>query len=403
MTKHAIQHHETESKFRYWKEVQDYIRIGDDYLKKVSQPNRNGGFDTVYTKRSKSTITDDFSREAIKYIKKYEGFVSVPSHTNYQQEISGFFNKYAKLSYEPKDGDFDHILQLLRHIFGEHLFFILDYFQLLYTRPQQRLPIILLESKERGTGKSTFGSLVCAMFQDNAIKLGNSDLDSLFNSIWIEKLSVVVDETSLEKNGIMQMLKRLSTETGKVTSNEKQKAQIQIEFIGKFVFMSNEEGKALPIEKGETRFAVFKVPTFSEKGTEEITDMEEKIKAEIPAFVYHLLNRKLYYPETSRMFFDLKVYQTQQLEEYFKNAYSPLAKTVINLVFDYFQHFSEINELKLSLRNIQNQLKNDVRSLERESLRKVVENELSIKQDVNKGLRTTTYYKARQAVNTHRK
>jgi hypothetical protein len=365
-------------------EVGNYVRIGDDYFKRVQQPNKNGGFDVVYLKRSKATIIDDHGRSAIAHIQKYEGFTCVPSHTEYQQEINGFFNKYAQLSYKPKDGEFDHILQLLEHIFSpEHLNFALDYLQLLYTKPTQRLPIILLESKERGTGKSTFGSLITAIFEDNAIKLGNSDFESSFNAIWIEKLAIVVDETSLAKNEVMQMLKRLSTETGKVTANEKNKIQSQIDFVGKFFFMSNEEGKALPIEKGENRFAVFKVPTFAERGLEEKPDMEQLVKAEIPAFIYHLLHRKLHHPETSRLYFAPAIYHTPQLALYFANSRSQLAKAVLAFIKDVFNHY-QTETVRYSLPQLQEQLKNRVRNLEREHLRKVLEHELGFKQSERK-------------------
>ncbi|MFN8353642.1 MAG: DUF5906 domain-containing protein [Spirosomataceae bacterium] len=389
-SKNQTQNTENEGKVKNFQELKNFIRVGDDYFKRVMQPDKSGKQYPVYLKRTKGTIIDDYGKSSLEYIKKYEGFVCVPSHINFQEEINGFFNEYAKLSYSPKEGEFKHILILIRHIFGEnHVEFALDYLQLLYTKPTQRLPILLLESKERGTGKSTFGNLVSAMFEDNAVKLGNSDFESDFNAIWIKRLAIIVDETSLDKRGIMQMIKRLSTETGKTTSNEKNKSQVQIDFIGKFFFMSNDEGKALPIEKGETRFAVFKVPTFQEKGIEEIMDMEVRIQSEIPAFVHYLNNRKLYHSEQSRMYFGFDVYQTEQLKLYFENSISPLAKAVKNLVRDTFLHFPEVNELKFALRHFQQQLKDSVRGIERERLRKVIEEELGIKQSEKQRF---TYY-----------
>ena len=41
------------------------------------------------------------------------------------------------------------------HIFGDQYELGLDYLQILYTMPQQKLPILLLVSEERNTGKST--------------------------------------------------------------------------------------------------------------------------------------------------------------------------------------------------------------------------------------------------------
>jgi len=360
-------------------ELKRYIRVGDKYMKEVFEPDKKGNLYRNYKERQRQTIKDDWDNGFLKAIKKYEGFCNVPSHTNYKQEIHGFFNEYCPLTHIPKEGDCCTILQILKHIFQDKFDFALDYFQLLYTQPTQRLPILLLESQERNTGKSSFGNLLLLLFQDNAIKLGNGDLESDFNAIWIKRLVVVIDETSLDKKGIMQMLKRLSTETGKTTSNEKNKAQTQTDFFGKFVFMSNEEGSALPIERGETRFAVFKVSTFSEKGISEINNIETFIKNEIPAFIHLLQNRKMVHKDTSRMYFSPDVYLTKELLAYYENSVSQIARAIKELVKDTFTMFPEQAELKFSLSNVVSELKYNVRNIEKEKVRKAIENELGLK------------------------
>ena len=260
-----------------------YIRVGDNYYKIVYRPDKEGKPYKDYLKLNKGTIIDDYTQGIIKYIAKYDDFCMVASHTDYQQVIRGFFNEYSELTHKPKEGKCDTILGIIQHVFGENYFeFALDYLQLLYTDPYQRLPILLLESQQKNTGKSTFANVVYKMFQDNAIKIGNNDLQSDFNSVWVKRLAIIVDETSLEKKGITQMLKRFSTETGKVTVNEKNKAQSEVDFFGKFIFVSNEEGKALFIERDDTRWAVFKVPTFAEKGINDDPLIDEKIDSEIP-------------------------------------------------------------------------------------------------------------------------
>ena len=248
----------------------------------------------------------------------------------------------------------------------------------MYTKPNQRLPIILLESKERGTGKSTFGDLLKLMFEDNAAKLGNSELESDFNAIWVKRLAIIVDETSLEKNGIMQMLKRFSTETGKVTVNEKNQAHKQIDFFGKFIFLSNEEGKALPIDKGETRFAVFKVPTFKEKRIEENPNIQADFVKEIPAFFHFLKNRELAFSEVSRMYFPMGAYHTEQLQYYYDNALTATGRAVKDLMADYFNFFQDETEIRLSIPNLCNELKNRFNYLDRPKLKKSLQDEFSL-------------------------
>jgi hypothetical protein len=357
-----------------------YIRVGNDYYKIIYRPNHTDKKYKELFKTIKGTIRDDCTGGVFVHIKKYEDFVIKASHTNYEKEIGGFYNRYHELKYKPKEGNCDTIIHTLTHIFGEsHLDFALDYLQIIYINPRQRLPIILLESNEKNTGKSTFGTLVWEMFGDNAVKIGNNDLQSDFNSVWVGRVAVIVDETELAKEGIMQMLKRFSTETGKVVINEKNKAQSEVEFIGKFIFMSNSEGKALPIEKGDTRFAVFKVPTFKSKGCAIDPNVVQKIIAEIPAFMHLLVNRTLVHKNNERMYFDTSVYHTKQLDLYNENSVSRLAISIKDLIKDTFVMFPDETELNFSVSNIIDELKGEVRNLARKEIKDAIEKELNIK------------------------
>lgn len=69
-------------------------------------------------------------------------------------------------------------MDFMRHIFGEQLSVGLDYLQLLYTKPLQRLPILLFVSKERNTGKTTFLNLLKAIFGANMTFNTNEDFRS---------------------------------------------------------------------------------------------------------------------------------------------------------------------------------------------------------------------------------
>lgn len=359
-----------------------FVRIGDKYFKLVHQPDKTGRTHRKYVERLKTTIQDDFGKNSTKWVKKYEGFCLVPSHINFQPEINGFFNEYYQLSHEPDEGSWATIMQILRHIFGDHITFIIDYLHLLYTRPTQWLPILLLESKAKNTGKSTFGTLLKLIFEENAIKLGNSDFESDFNALWIKSLCIIVDETSLDKKGIMQMIKRLSTETNKVTSNEKNRAQTQIDFIGKFIFMSNDESKALPIERGDPRFAVFKVPTFQEKGIKEDPNIDQKIISEIPALLNYLKNMTPHHKEQGRMYFAPEVYCTNQLPSYYENNQSYTAKAIQEFIREAFEAFPDQPCLHYSTNDLIHELHrcHYLKNPDRQQIKKALENELSILQ-----------------------
>jgi predicted DNA-binding ArsR family transcriptional regulator len=371
---------EAEKNLMKLKEIaENFIRVKDDYFKIVYRPDRSGKKYKCLLRLAKPTITDDHTKRILKHIKKYDDFCLVASHIDYRQEINGFFNQYSELTHTPKEGNCDTILHIIRHVFGtEYYEFALDYIQLLYMNPYQRLPIILMESEEKNTGKSTFGTLMYLIFQDNAIKIGNTDLESDFNGIWVQRSVIIVDETSLAKKGVTQMLKRFSTETGKVTINEKNKVKQEVDFIGKFLFFSNEEGKALPIERGDPRWAVFKIPTFKEKGYPEDPHIESKMSSEIPHFLHFIKNRKLVYSDESRMWFAPSVYQTPQLMMYYENSISKIAIAIKNLAKDTFAVFQEEEEIKFSLTNIMDELKENVRNLERDKVREALEKELKI-------------------------
>ena len=68
------------------------------------------------------------------------------------------------------------IAALVRHIFGDQYELGLDYLQLLYTKPLQKLPILLLVSEERNTGKSTFLNFLKALFEANVTFNTNESL-----------------------------------------------------------------------------------------------------------------------------------------------------------------------------------------------------------------------------------
>ena len=370
---------EAEKRKNLKKTALNFIRIRDDYYKIVLRPDKSGKLYKDLLRLSKTTITDDYTKGILKYINKYDDFTLVASHINYQQVINGFYNQYHEVTHKPTQGDCVNIFHTLTHIFGEsHLDFILDYLQILYTNPNQCLPIILIESEEKNTGKTTFSNLLYWIFQFNAMKLGNGDLHSDFSGFWLQRLLLIVDETSLEKQGVMQMLKRLSTETGKVVSNEKNKAQREVDFIGKFVMLSNDAGKALPIERGDPRWAVFKAPTFAEKGYKDNPNISENIKQEIPAFLHFLVNRTLVHPLESRMYFAPEVYRTSQLMLYYENSISLVAQAIKQLVKDTFSMFPDETELRFSITNIMDELKGNVRLLERKRVRQALEKELNL-------------------------
>ena len=134
----------------------------------------------------------------------------------------------------------------------------MDYMQLLYLQPTQKLPIVLLVSEERNTGKSTFLNFLKAVFENNVTFNTNEDFRSQFNSDWAGKLLIVVDEVLLNRREDSERLKNLSTTfTYKVEAKGKDRTEIA--FFAKFVLCSNNEYLPILIDAGETRYWVRKI------------------------------------------------------------------------------------------------------------------------------------------------
>jgi hypothetical protein len=141
-----------------------YIRVGTTLYKTVRRPLMSGDFIEERRVWNYETLRQDHTKDFISRIEKYDGFCSVPDHINYQRSIGTFLNQYEQIPYQPVPGNCPLTLEFLRHIFGEQLEMGLDYLQLLYLKPLTKLPIILLVSNERNTGKTTFLNFLKAIF-----------------------------------------------------------------------------------------------------------------------------------------------------------------------------------------------------------------------------------------------
>ena len=171
----------------------------------------NGSFRKMRVEWKMSVFRQDHSKDEAAQIPKYDGFCTMPSHTNYRHNVNNFYNLYKPITHIPAEGDFQHICSLVEHIFGEQYELGMDYLQLLYLKPTQKLPILLLVSEERNTGKSTFLNFLKAMFQENVTFNTNEDFRSQFNADWAGKLMIVVDEVLLNLCEDSERLKNLST------------------------------------------------------------------------------------------------------------------------------------------------------------------------------------------------
>ena len=188
-----------------------YERVGISLFKITEKPMSNGDSVIVRLPWSFDVLRQDYGRDYIATVPKFDGFCTVPDHVNYQSVIKNFRNTYEPLDHSPKEGDCSTCLKLIRHIFQEHYELGLDYIQLLYLKPRVKLPVLLLISSERNTGKSTFLNFLKMIYGKNMTFNTNEDFRTSFNSSWTDKLLIGVDETLLNRKEDTERIKNLAT------------------------------------------------------------------------------------------------------------------------------------------------------------------------------------------------
>ncbi len=111
-----------------------FERIGTTYYKMVSRPNAAGELIECRIPWTIEAIRQDYGKDFLANVPKYDGFCCVPDHVGYKPVVGTFLNKYAAISHTPREGDFPTIRALVTHIFGDQSDLGMDYMQLLYLR-----------------------------------------------------------------------------------------------------------------------------------------------------------------------------------------------------------------------------------------------------------------------------
>ena len=363
---------------------EEFIRVGTTLYKLVNQPRLNGGYVKKRIVWNNETLRQDYGKHYLATVPKYDGFCTVPDHVNYHPIVDKFLNLYEPIDHKPMEGDFPSIRSLVEHIFGEQYELGMDYLQLLYLQPIQKLPILLLVSEERNTGKSTFLNFLKALFQNNVTFNTNEDFRSQFNSDWAGKLLIVVDEVLLSRREDSERLKNLST-TLSYKVEAKGKDRDEIAFFAKFVLCSNNEYLPVIIDAGETRYWVRKIDRLQSDDT----DFLQKLKAEIPAFLYHLQHRQLSTEKESRMWFAPSLLHTEALQKIIRSNRNRLEIEMSELVLDIMAS-TGIDTFSLCCNDILTLLANTYVKAEKHQVRKVLQECWKLTPALN-GLTYTTY------------
>lgn len=85
---------------------EEFIRVGTTLYKIVNQPRINGGFVKKRIVWNNETLRQDYGKDFIATVPKYDGFCTVPNHVNYQPVIDKFLNLYEPIDTNQKRESF---------------------------------------------------------------------------------------------------------------------------------------------------------------------------------------------------------------------------------------------------------------------------------------------------------
>lgn len=260
-----------------------YVRVGTDYFKRINKMDRFGLKRQELKSWTKDAIILDCGKDILKKIPKYDDFVICPDNTNHQQAIDNCYNLYKPFTHSPAEGEWKWTKVLLEHIFGDQYKQGMKLMQIYYLYPRHLTPILVLVSKIRQTGKTTFVNWLNIIFGDNVANIAPEDLVNGFNSTYASSNIITIEETLLEKSLTIEKLKSLAT-AKYVSVNQKFISQYRLPFFGKIILTSNNEEKFMRIDEEEIRFFVRKIKTPKKHNH----DIETNLQEEIPAFLYYL-------------------------------------------------------------------------------------------------------------------
>jgi hypothetical protein len=388
-TKYQYNNYDNKLEVKMPAEAQRYYRVGNDYYEIYERPNKYGDLEEHSGVRLKSTIVDDHGKNFVKFIPKFKDFVNVPDHVNYQRIIHNCYNSYSPFIHKSEQGDCSHTLNFLKHIFEEQYEMGLDYMQLLYQQPTQKLPILCLVSKENKTGKSTFAKYLRLLFSNNATIIGNAEIENSFNAHLSSKLVIAIDESFIEKKLIIEKIKNMAT-ADTMPMQKKGKDIVDIDFFAKIILLSNNVENFVTATEEDIRYWVREI----KKPEKEMTNLLIKMSEEIPSFLDFLEKRKLSTKEETRAWFATEDILTEAFRRVVDASKPSVVKTMEHEVREMFLEYGN-SEILLSLNDIKDMFfRNNVR-IDKEYISRSIDNHMqSVKKYRNeKGLETTKRYK----------
>tara|TARA_R110002012_G_scaffold322078_1_gene554677 strand:- start:2338 stop:3873 length:1536 start_codon:yes stop_codon:yes gene_type:complete len=325
-----------------------YVRVGVKYFKLAHKVDRFGVDREELLVWSKDEIKQDYGKEMLARVNTYDDFIIEPNNEKHQKAVRGFYNLYSPFPHEKKSfnikRDIKNIewsLNLMKHIFGDQLHLGMRYLKVLYEKPKQALPILVLISEERQTGKSTFVDWLSIIFGGNMVIVNPQDIGSSFNSSYATKNIIAIEESRFDSIQTTEKLKALATQKTLLV-NTKFVTPYNTPFYGKLIITSNDEQKFSKVDEAEIRYWVRKIPTLKGKGNHNIlSDLTD----EIPYFLHYLSEQDDVDYTKSRQVFTTQEIETDALTVVKKESKESLHKDIEIYLDDFCSNNPDIKEV----------------------------------------------------------
>ena len=313
-----------------------YVRVGCDYFKVIEKSDRYGISGIELKGWKKDEIKQDHGKDSLMHVKTYDDFCIIPDNKRKIKIKDGTWNMYNEFRHKPKQGDLKWTNILMDHVFGDQINLGWRYLKLLYEHPSRYAPILVLVSKARETGKSTFLNWLNMIFGGNMVTITATDLEGSFNHIYATANIIAVEETFIEKKQIVEKLKALSTQK-EIVVNQKFVSNYKIPFYGKFILASNNEDKFAIVDEEEIRFFVRKLHEAKIKNY----NIENDLINEIPALLHYLESLPDIDFSVSRTGFTSLELKNENLNRVVAESKSQLYKELKIIIGDYINNLPE--------------------------------------------------------------
>jgi hypothetical protein len=356
-----------------------YIRVGTDYFKIIKKQNRYKAINIILKSWDKSEINQDHGKQLVHFIPKFDDFTIEPNNIDYTPVVNNCYNLYAHFPHQKSMEDVYHenipvTIGLIRHIFGEQWELGLKYMKLLYEHPKQILPVLVLVSTERETGKTTFLNYLQMLFGENSTLINPHDLMSSFNDGYATKNIIMIDETVIDKANTIEKLKSIAT-AKTISVSQKFVSHYSVPFFGKVIICTNKETDFMRIDEEEIRFWVRKIkPIDGPKNTR----IEEDLFDEIPKFLKYLSMMPEIDFSKSRMVFTMDEIKTTSLISVKEESKSWLRKELEILIEDWFNNNPTRSEVEATAKDIKEFWFDRNNNVQIGYIRKVLKEEMKI-------------------------